>query len=195
MSKWFEYFRKLAGTPAGKYALFAGLAFVLIGLAAVWYQSGRQSEEKKPALKIIDDGVDLHIKDVHYTEVGDSGNRLEINADAATFIKKENQARFERLRMKLYLPDGKAYEMTADRGRLLTDRKDAEIEGNVVILSNRGDRFTTDRLKYSDGEKRIYTDDPVTLTNPRFEVRGKGMVLLLKSEHVSIGGGVRAIVR
>lgn len=194
MAKWLEYFRKLAGKPAGKIAFWGGLILILGLVAYGVYQGGRQPAETKPALKIIDDEVDLHIKDVHYTEVGDSGNRLEINADSATFLKKENQARFERVRMKLFLPDGKAYELTADRGRLQTDRKDAEIEGHVVILSNRGDRFTTDRLKYSDGEKKIYTDDPVTLSNPRFEVKGKGMVLQLKSEHVAIGGGVRALV-
>ncbi len=195
MAKWLEYFRKLAGKPARKTALLGGLILILVLIAYGLYQSGRKAEEPKPALKIIDDNVDLHIKDVHYTEVGDSGNRLEINADSATFLKKENQARFDRVRMKLFLPDGKAYELTADRGRLLTDRKDVEIEGHVVILSNRGDRFTTDRLQYSDGEKKIFTDDPVTLTNPRFEVQGKGMVLQLKSEHVAIGGGVRALVR
>jgi LPS export ABC transporter protein LptC len=192
MSKWLEFYRKLAGKPAGKYALLAA-GLVVLALIAAWFYGGSQTKEQaQPRLKIIDDKVDLFIRDVHYTEVGDSGNRLEINADSATFLKKENQARFERVRMKLILPDGKTYELTADRGHLRTDLKDVEIEGNVVILSNRGDRFTTNRLKYSDSEKKIYTEDPVTLSNPRFEMKGKGMVLLLKSEHVTMAGGIRA---
>jgi LPS export ABC transporter protein LptC len=192
MSKWLEFYRKLAGKPAGKYALSAA-GLVVLALIAAWFYGGSQTKEQaQPRLKIIDDKVDLFIRDVHYTEVGDSGNRLEINADSATFLKKENQARFERVRMKLILPDGKTYELTADRGHLRTDLKDVEIEGNVVILSNRGDRFTTNRLKYSDSEKKIYTEDPVTLSNPRFEMKGKGMVLLLKSEHVTMAGGIRA---
>jgi LPS export ABC transporter protein LptC len=192
MSKWLEFYRKLAGKPAGKYALSA-VGLVVLALLAAWFYGGSQTKEQaQPRLKIIDDKVDLFIRDVHYTEVGDSGNRLEINADSATFLKKENQARFERVRMKLILPDGKTYELTADRGHLRTDLKDVEIEGNVVILSNRGDRFTTNRLKYSDSEKKIYTEDPVTLSNPRFEMKGKGMVLLLKSEHVTMAGGIRA---
>jgi LPS export ABC transporter protein LptC len=192
MSKWLEFYRKIAGKPAGKYALSAA-GLVVLALIAAWFYGGSQTKEQaQPRLKIIDDKVDLFIRDVHYTEVGDSGNRLEINADSATFLKKENQARFERVRMKLILPDGKTYELTADRGHLRTDLKDVEIEGNVVILSNRGDRFTTNRLKYSDSEKKIYTEDPVTLSNPRFEMKGKGMVLLLKSEHVTMAGGIRA---
>lgn len=192
MSKWLEFFRKLAGKPAGKTVLLAAVILTLALVAAVLYRGGQRAEETQTGLKIIDDNVDLYIRDVHFTEVGDSGNRLEINADSATFHRKENRARFDRVRMKLILPDGKTYELTADRGQLRTDLKDVEIEGNVVILSNRGDRFTTDRLKYSDGEKKIHTEDPVTLSNPRFEMKGKGMVLLLKSEHVTIAGGIKA---
>ena len=192
MSKWLEFFRKLAGRPARKYVLSAAVLLTLALVAAVLYRGGQQAGEKQTGLKIIDDNVDLYIRDVHFTEVGDSGNRLEINADSATFHRKENQARFDKVRMRLILPDGKTYELAADRGRLRTDLKDVEIEGNVVILSNRGDRFTTDRLKYSDGEKKIYTEDPVTLSNPRFEMKGKGMTLLLKSEHVTIAGGIKA---
>jgi LPS export ABC transporter protein LptC len=192
MSKWLEFYRKLAGKPAGKYALSAAGLIVLALIAAWFYGGGQAKEQAQPGLKIIDDKVDLFIRDVHYTEVGDSGNRLEINAASATFLKKENQARFDRVRMKLILPDGKTYELAADRGSLRTDLKDVEIEGNVVILSNRGDRFATNRLKYSDSEKKIYTEDPVTISNPRFEMKGKGMVLLLKSEHVTMAGGIRA---
>lgn len=195
MAKLFEFFRETAGRRAGKLRLAAAVILVaaLIGLGHYW--SSQPKEEQKPGLKVIDDQVDLYIKDVHYTEVGDSGNRLEINADTATFLKKENQARFERVRMKLILPDGKTYELSADRGRLRTDQKDVELEGNVVILSNRGDRFTTDRLFYVDGEKKIHTPDAVALTNPRFDVQGRGMTLLLKSEHVALTGPVKARVR
>jgi LPS export ABC transporter protein LptC len=194
MSKWLEFFRKLAGKPRGKTVLSAAVLLTIALVAAVLYRGGQQAGEKQTGLKIIDDNVDLYIRDVHFTEVGDSGNRLEINADSATFHRKENQALFDKVRMRLTLPDGKTYELTADRGRLRTDLKDVEIEGNVVVLSNRGDRFTTDRLKYSDGEKKIYTEDPVTLSNPRFEMKGKGMTLLLKSEHVTIAGGIKARV-
>ena len=135
MSKWLEYFRKLAGKPAGKTVLSAAALLTLALVAAGLYWGGQRAEEKLPGLKIIDDKVDLFIRDVHYTEVGDSGNRLEINADSATFLKKENQARFDRVRMKLILPDGKTYELTADRGQSpdgLEGRRDRGQRGDPV---------------------------------------------------------------
>lgn len=195
MAKLFAFFRNRAGGAAGRLGVAAAVVLVAALITAGYYWGTRPAEEQKPGLKVIDDQVDLYIKDVHYTEVGDSGNRLEINADSAAFLKKENEARFERVRMKLILPDGKIYELSADRGKLRTDRKDVEIEGNVVILSSRGDRFTTNRLFYSDGEKKIHTKDDVTLTNPRFVVQGRGMTLLLKTEHVTLSGPVKARVQ
>lgn len=195
MAKLFAFFRNYAGGAAGRLGVAAAVVLVAALITAGYYWGTRPAEEQKPGLKVIDDQVDLYIKDVHYTEVGDSGNRLEINADSAAFLKKENEARFERVRMKLILPDGKTYELSADRGKLRTDRKDVEIEGNVVILSSRGDRFTTNRLFYSDGEKKIHTKDDVTLTNPRFVVQGRGMTLLLKTEHVTLSGPVKARVQ
>ena len=192
MSKLLDFFRKRARKPAGKFGLAAVGFLALALIAAGVYWGGQPKEEKHPGLKIIDDKVDLYIKDVHYTEVGESGNRLEINADSATFLKKENQARFDRIRMKLIQPDGKEYELTADRGNLRTDLKDVEIEGNVVIVSNRGDRFTTGRLEYSDNARKISTEDVVNLQNPRFEVTGKGMTILLKSDQVTLARNVKA---
>ena len=194
MSKLLDFFRKLAGKPAGKFGLAAAGLLALALIAAGVYWGGQPKENTHPGLKIIDDEVDLYIKDVHYTEVGESGNRLEINADSATFLKKENQARFDRIRMKLIQPDGKVYELTADRGKLKTDLKDVEIEGNVLIVSNRGDRFTTGRLEYSDKERKISTEDVVTFHNPRFEVTGKGMIILLKSDQVTLARNVKAQV-
>jgi LPS export ABC transporter protein LptC len=195
MSKLLDFFRKHAGKPAGKFGLAAAGLLVLALIAAGVYWGGQSKENKQLGLKIIDDEVDLYIKDVHYTEVGESGNRLEINADSATFLKKENQARFDRIRMKLIQPDGKVYELTADRGKLKTDLKDVEIEGNVLIVSNRGDRFTTGRLDYSDKERKISTEDVVTFHNPRFQVTGQGMIILLKSDQVTLVRNVKAQVR
>ena len=112
----------------------------------------------KALLKIMSDRVDLQVRDVHYTEVGDSGMKWEIRADTARYQKKENLALFEKLAVKLVMKDGKTFVMTGDHGRLNTESKDMEIEGNVGIVSENGDRFKTDRLRYRNADKVIETD-------------------------------------
>jgi len=43
---------------------------------------------------------------------------------------------------------------------LHTDTKDMNIYGNVVAVSNSGDRFETDRLNYTHGDEQIHTKTP-----------------------------------
>lgn len=153
---------------------------------------GMRKEPGKELLKIMSDRVDLQVRDVHYTEVGDSGMKWEINADTARYQKKENLAFFDKLTVKLVMKDGKTFVMTGDRGRLNTESRDMEIEGNVGIVSENGDRFTTDRLRYRNSDKVIETDRPVTMENQRFQVNGVGIVVSLEGKTVAILSQVRA---
>ena len=146
----------------------------------------------KALLKIMSDRVDLQVRDVHYTEVGDSGVKWEIRADAARYQKKDNLALFDKLAVKLIMKDGKTFVMTGDHGRLNTESKDMEIEGNVGIVSENGDRFKTDRLRYRNSDKVIETDRPVAMENRSVQVSGVGMVVSLEGKTVAILSQVRA---
>ena len=101
----------------------------------------------------MSDRVDLQVKNVRYTEVGDSGMKWEITADTARYQKKENLALFEKVKVRLVMKDGRVFVMNGDRGRLNTQSRDMEIEGNVGIVSENGDRFSTDRLRYRNAGK------------------------------------------
>ena len=136
------------------------LLTVLLSAAAV-VVIGIRKEPGKALLKIMSDRVDLQVRNVHYTEVGDSGMKWEITADTARYQKKENLALFDKLTVRLVMKDGKTFVMTGDQGRFNTESRDMEIEGNVGIVSENGDRFATDRLRYRNADKVIETDRPV----------------------------------
>ncbi len=153
---------------------------------------GMRKGPGKELLKIMSDRVDLQVRDVHYTEVGDSGMKWEIRADTARYQKKENLALFDKLAVKLVMKDGKTFVMTGDHGRLNTESKDMEIEGNVDIVSESGDRFATDRLRYRNADKVIETDRPVSMENESVQVRGVGMVVSLEGKTFAILSQVRA---
>jgi LPS export ABC transporter protein LptC len=75
---------------------------------------------------------------------------------------------------------------------MLTDKKDIEIKGNVAITSESGDRFNTDYLKYSDAEKKFYTDAPVTMENNRMKIRGRGLTLFMNTGELNLSSSVKA---
>jgi LPS export ABC transporter protein LptC len=178
-----------------KIVVITGVIILVISVAAIVLVMESRKSSPIPLLNIMSDKVDLQVKNINYTDVGDSGLKWEIKADSAKYIKSENLAMFDRVRVKLLMSDGKTIVMTGDKGILNTNTKDMEITGNVEVVSDRGDRLTTDVLKYSGSERRIYSEGAVTMENARMQVRGMGMTLSLEDKDFALLSKVRANIQ
>lgn len=165
---------------------------VIVIVAIVVFEKRKTPE---PLLKILPDKVDVQIKDVHYTDVAESGMKWEIKAATARYVKKDQVAFFEKIAVRLMTKEGKTFLLTGDQGVLKTDIKDMTVSGNVKILSDNGDTFSTDDLHYINKERRFHTASSVTMENPRIRIRGKGMSLSLEDEKLSLLAGVKAEIR
>jgi LPS export ABC transporter protein LptC len=174
-----------------KTVLIVAILTVILSVAAILAIGLRRAPEKA-LLNIMSDRVDLQVKNVRYTEVGDSGMKWEITADTARYRKKENLAFFEKVKVRLVMKDGRVFVMNGDRGRLNTQSRNMEIEGNVGIVSENGDRISTDRLLYRNAGKRIETDQPVVMENGSVRISGVGMILTLDENKVTLLSQVRA---
>jgi LPS export ABC transporter protein LptC len=173
------------------------VAAAVVLAAAAWFVffSPTVPDGKNPApLKILPEEVDLQAKDVLYTEVGRGDVKYEIRAKTVTYQKKDNVAEFEDVNVKLIMPKGKIYTITADRGTYNTEKKDISMAGSVVVRSDEGERITTDRLFYTDAEKRIHTASPVTMVNKNIEVKGVGLTFLLDKKQLALLSQVKATV-
>lgn len=150
---------------------------------------------KNPTLKIMSDNVDLQVKNVNYTDVGDSGLKWEIKADSAKYFKSEKLALFDKVRVKLVMKDGRTLLMTGDKGKLNTESRDMEVSGNVEIISDKGDHLTTDILKYSGSEQRIHTSAAVKMENDRMDVKGIGLSFSVEDKDVALLSKVKANIK
>ena len=147
---------------------------ILVLVAAVIFAVVQSIGEKKAnILKILPNEADVRISDFVFTEVGQDDIRWEVKAKSAQYQKKQNLALFEQVQIKLTTKEGKIFIMTGDKGEMLTDKKDVEIKGHVVITSDTGDKFSTDYLRYSDVQKKIYTDAPVMMESKRIKNTSK----------------------
>jgi LPS export ABC transporter protein LptC len=167
----------------------------VIGAAAVIFFPEGSKSSKTKLLNILSDKVDLQVRDVLYTDVGASGVKWEVKADSAKYLKNENLVIFDRIRVKLITSDGRVLVMTGDKGKSNTETKDMEVSGNAEIISEKGDRLTTDILKYSGREQRIYTDSAVKLENPRMQVKGVGMSISLVDKDFALLSKVKADIK
>ena len=174
--------------------LLVGGCILLVGALFLYILGAGHKEEG--TLKVLSDRVDLQIKDFHYTEVGNPDLTWEINADTATYIKKDDVTLFENVTVKIVFSDGGVYTLAGKNGSLHTDTKDMDIYGNVVVVSDGGDRFETASLHYThnDGDGMIHTKDAVRMTRPGTDVRGIGMTLSLRSRKVTLVSGVSATI-
>lgn len=148
----------------------------------------------KTVFKALQDSVDVQIKDFVYTEVGEKKSKWEVKADSAIYDKKQNLAVLEQVSMMLITSDGNVFTMNADKGRIMTDQKSIEIQGNVLITSDDGDVFSTDYIKYDDTEKKFYTEALVTMKNKRMKITGKGLVIDMNKGELNIPSMVKAII-
>lgn len=179
-----------------KKTLVIAIAITLVvSAAAVALVVKNNNASQSKLLKIVSDNVDLQVKNLNYTDVGDSGLKWEVKADSANYLKSDNIAILDKIRVKLVMSDGKTFLMKGDKGKLYTDTKDMEISGNVEVISDKGDRLTTDFLKYSGSEQRIYTEGAVHMENARMQVRGVGMSLSLADKDVTLLSKVKANIR
>jgi LPS export ABC transporter protein LptC len=152
-------------------------------------------ETSRGGLKILLEKTDLDVKDVRFTEVGESGEKWEIRAERARYFRKENKALFDRADIRLVLKDGKVFRVRGDRGSMDTSSRDMELVGNVSVESDGGDRFSTDRLQYSHAKGIVSADGAVVLENARMRIDAVGMRLSLVKKEVSLLARVKAEVR
>lgn len=170
------------------------IVFVAVVIATVTIVKINETKSKN-LVKILPDNVDLQMKGFVYTEVGEGNSQWEVKAKTATYYKKQNLALFDQVQIKLTMSDGKVYLMTGDKGQMLTDKKDVEIKGNVVITSDAGDKFSTDYLKFNDAEKKFYTDAPVIMENKRMKIKGVGLTLFINNGQLNLSSMVKAKIK
>jgi LPS export ABC transporter protein LptC len=173
--------------------MIAVLVLLLAGVVALLYVKGKTP--KTTPLKIIPDHVDIQVKDIVYTDVGADGTKWEVRADTGVYLRKENRALFDNVRVTLALPDGRTFIMKGDSGILGTESKDMSLAGNVVLVSDRGDRITMEDLRYTAKDRSMRTDSLVVQENERMRLQGRGMVLSLARRELTLLANVRALIK
>jgi len=174
--------------------IIIGLVGLLVIVSVVVITKGLGDKQKDVALRILADKADLYVRNFHYTEVGDPDATWEVDADSAKYMKKENMAYLRNVRIKLTTSDGTVYYLSGKEGRLHTDNRNIDISGDVEILSENGDRLTTDCLNYSYARKIVSTESRVTMQTTATEITGRGLALSLVNNQLTLFSDIRALL-
>jgi LPS export ABC transporter protein LptC len=136
----------------------------------------------------------MQLENIHYEQTNqDALKEWELDAASAQYFKSEERIALSTMQVTFFSDEGKVYKLTADSGEIYTDSQDVKVAGNVVVFTEEGYRVETDSFHYNAKERKISTDDEVTLTNKELVMTGKGMVVDLEKEKLYILQEVRAL--
>jgi LPS export ABC transporter protein LptC len=149
------------------------VAVLVLGIV-IWRHLQRQSPLE--VLQALPEQVDLSLEKLHYTQNEEGRRSWTLDADKAEYRREDGQAQLDAVSLLLYRA-GQFGEvrLTAEHGLLQQEEQQVEIWGNVQIVTGRGDRLSTERLRF-DGRKQLLTNsEPVRLSNQRMELTGTGL--------------------
>jgi LPS export ABC transporter protein LptC len=174
--------RRLAPVILATVAVFAMVVggILVANRRAVPVETGRGSSS-----------ADLTVRDASIRE--ESGNvRWHLTAKQAMVFDREGRTSLRDIAVEVQDP-GRLWTIRGEEGDLFHTRNDVEIRRRVVLTSSDGLRLETDVLRWSNGDKRVWTDAPVKITHPNGVITGSGLDVRVAEETTTVGGRVRAI--
>ena len=174
-----------------KIVLYSLLGLIVAGTAIGLMGYHRLKEQPQALLSMLPKNADLTLNQIHHVATRDGVREWSLDAASAQYQRAENKTLFKEIAATFYLDDGRTAHLSSEEGVLLTDSKNIEVWGSVVLRSGAYE-LITDRLRYEHENRRIWTDAPIALKGKRLSVRGDGMSFDLDTEKVVIEGRVEA---
>jgi len=146
---------------------------------------------------------DLYIEDFRALTLDSQGRMLQmVSAKRARHFGDDQSTEFESPSMVMTEPGQPVFRVTADRGRLTSDREDAYFTGNVRAVREGGPAgrsgetngpltVTTEYLHVMPDRELARTDKAVTIEDPRGIIRAVGLEIDNKARTVKLSSNVR----
>ncbi len=94
----------------------------------------------------------------------------------------------------MYRPNGKVYKIRGRKGDFNTESRDINIRGAVRGVMPDNTTIHTESLDYDHGKRLITTKDKIHIRRSnKFALEGKGMIIDLAKEKMSIKSNVKAL--
>ena len=135
----------------------------------------------------------ISIGKVHHTATKNGKKEWSLVADSAHYLEKENKVLFKNMKVLFYMDDGSEVSLTADRGYLLTESNDIQVEGDVLV-NNGTYRFETRSLNYFHQSRILQTSDPVNVSGEWFTLSADAVSVDLNAQQSDFKGNVKGVL-
>lgn len=158
-------------------------------IVTVFLYYRRLPDQARDLVSSIPAGADLTIADIHQTATRDGRKEWSLDATSARYLNAEKRVILTELSMTFYLENQQDLQLTADSGVLLTESKDVEISGNVVVKSNDA-RLKTQDLRYRHEQRMLTSLSPVEISGDAYRLTAERMQIDLNTNRAIFEGNV-----
>jgi LPS export ABC transporter protein LptC len=159
-------------------------------IVTVFLYSRRSPDPARDLVSSLPAGADLTIADIHQTATRDGRREWSLDAASARYQNAEKKVILTELSMTFYLENQQDLKLTADSGVLLTESKDVDIHGNVVLKSSEAQMKTED-LRYRHAQRILSSLSPVEITGTSYRLTAQRMQIDLNTNRATFEGDVR----
>jgi LPS export ABC transporter protein LptC len=167
-----------------------GLMVGGIGFGLISYH--RVREEPKALLSVLPKNTDVILNHIRHVATRDGIKEWSLDAKSAQYQKADNKTLFKDIFATFFLKHGKIVNLNSCDGALLTDTKNMEVWGDVVVRSGPYE-LNTDKLRYEHNTKTISTKTPIMIKGDGMKITGDSVVFNLETEQVVVSGRVKAV--
>ncbi|MEX2208068.1 MAG: LPS export ABC transporter periplasmic protein LptC [Myxococcota bacterium] len=119
---------------------------------------------------------------------------LKVTADRATIDLVARVADLTDVTLRFSEDSRGQIEVAAPSGELKLDEDDFVLSGGVVGSAQKGERFTTESVRYVAKSRQLISTSPVELHRENLDLRADGMTLGLDERRLRLVGKVEARV-
>ncbi len=172
--------------------LFCLIGLMLGGLALGLVRFRDLKKNPEAVLALLPENSDVRLNNIHHVATRDGVREWTLDAESVRYKKSENISVFKDVIVTFFLKNGEAVQVTGNDAVLLTDTKNMEISGDVVVR-NGSNQMETQRLLYDHDNRSIFTDTPIIVRADGIRLTGNNMVFSLANEQVTVWGDVDAV--
>ena len=180
-------------TALKRIILYGFVALLVTGVGMALIGRDRAGEGPELPVEPVTQNHDLTLNQIHHVATQDGVTEWTLDAESAQYQRNDQKTLFKEVAATFFLKDGQKIHLKGKDGVLMTDTKDMEVSGSVVLETGPY-KLDAEKLIYSHGNTTVSTETPVTITGKFMSLGGDRMVFNLETETLVLTGRVEAVI-
>ena len=174
-----------------------GVMLIVLATLVIFIVQGPARRIPSMSVAVIPQDPSAGLREFSFVESNAGDVEWKIRAQQAQVFDADAKAVLSGVRVTM--ADSKGVQMTVegDDGTINTISKDFVLSnrsGELALVFSDGYTIYTSRFTWVNNERRLWTDAPVRITGPSFDVTGQGMDALLATKEMRIRRDARVEV-